>query len=119
MKKIIAVVALLFAFSISANAQEKKVTVKEVAAKETITPEIAGKNDAKALSDLVKLDEKEFQIFSDLFQTKHRILAEQGLSQERKTELARVIDAKIRATLSADRVDTLDKNPDLLKKLVN
>lgn len=43
MKKIIAVVALLFAFSISANAQEKKVTVKEVAAKETITPEIAGK----------------------------------------------------------------------------
>lgn len=119
MKKIIAAVALLFAFSISANAQEKKVTIKETASKEAIAPDVAGKNDAKVLFDLVKLDDKEFQIFIDLFTTKHKILAEQNLSQERKTELARVMDAKIRATLSADRMDLLDKNPEVLKKLTH
>ena len=52
-----------------------------------------------------------------LFFVKHDTLKQTGLSAERKAELKRVIDAKLRATLTPENMEKLDKNEALLKKL--
>ena len=46
MKKIITILALVFAFSLNANAQDKKVISKEEIAKKELTPEAKAKSDA-------------------------------------------------------------------------
>lgn len=109
MKKLIAVITLLFAFSINANAQDKKITSgPEKAKKETLE-----------LTQFLNLNETESDNFFRLFENKYRTLEQSDLSAERKVELSRIIEAKIRATLDEKQMDKLDKNPELLKKLIN
>lgn len=109
MKKLIAVITLLFAFSINANAQDKKITSgAEKAKKETLE-----------LTQFLNLNETESDNFFRLFENKYRTLEQSDLSAERKVELSRIIEAKIRATLDEKQMDKLDKNPELLKKLIN
>jgi hypothetical protein len=109
MKKLIAALTLLLAFSINANAQDKK----------SVTSSEKGKKEAAELTEYLGLDQTMSENFFRLFEQKNSILEDKSISQERKTELARVIEAKIRATLDAKQMDKLDKNPALLKKLTN
>jgi hypothetical protein len=109
MKKLIAALTLLLAFSINANAQDKN----------TISAADKGKKEAAELSEYLGLDKTMNENFARLFEQKNSILEDKNLSQERKTELARVIEAKIRGTLDAKQIDKLEKNPALLKKLIN
>ena len=44
-------------------------------------------------------------------------MAEEGLTSERKNELTRIIDAKLRASLSDEQMEKLDKNSELLTRL--
>ena len=109
MKKLIAALTLLLAFSINANAQDKKDS----------TSLEKGKKEAMELTEYLGLSETQAADFTNLFEHKHRTLEDKTLSVERKKEVARVIEAKIRATLNENEMDKLDQNPALLKKLIN
>ena len=63
MKKIIAILTLTLAFSLNANAQDKKVVSKEEVTKKELSPEVAAKNDAyelykKTFVNIQKLKDK-------------------------------------------------------------
>ena len=109
MKKLIAVITLLFAFSISANAQDKKI----------VSGADKAKTEAAELTQFLNLNETQSNDFFRLFENKYRTIEEYQLTAERKIELSRSIEAKIRATLDEKQMDKLDKNPVLLKKLIN
>ena len=111
MKKIIAALTLLLAFSINANAQDKGSLTGSSTEK--------GKAQAAELSTYLGLDKTVTESFYRLFEQKFTILEDATMSTERKEELARVIEAKIRATLDGTQLDKLDKNPELLKKLTH
>ena len=108
MKKLIAILTLFFAISISASAQDKKLSVSSEKAKK----------EAAELSTYLGLDETQNLNFFRLFEQKHKILETPDLTVERKTELTRVIEAKIRASLDAESMNKLEKNPELFKKLL-
>ncbi|WP_333600677.1 hypothetical protein [Flavobacterium sp.] len=108
MKKLIAALTLLLAFTINANAQDKKV----------LSSAEQGKKEAADLTAYLGLNETQNADFARLFEQKHQTL-EEALTPERKKELARVIEAKIRASLDADQTNKLEKNPELFKRLIN
>nr|WP_294776621.1 hypothetical protein [uncultured Flavobacterium sp.] len=109
MKKLIAALTLMLAFSINANAQDKK----------ELTATEKGKKEAAELTQFLGLSATQNDDFYRLFEQKHRILEDTTLSAERKIEVSKVIEAKIRATLDGAQMEKLEKNPDLLKKLIN
>lgn len=117
MKKIITILTLTLAFSLNANAQDKKVVSKEEVTKKELSPEVAAKNDAYELIRFLGLEENKLGIYTNLFTKKYKVLAEEGLTPERKEELTRVIDAKLRASLTPEQMEKLDKNSELLAKL--
>lgn len=124
MKKIIALFVIMVGFSFTANAQQKKAAVKTTAATTANVDakqqkiQADAKADLNALNAVVKLSDADKQSIQGLFEYKYRLHGE-GLSQERKDVLSQTIDAKIRATLSADQVAKLDANPKLLKQLTH
>lgn len=105
MKKFFYLFVITFCFAISTSAQDKKLNSKELATA-----------DAKELAQLVKLDVAQTENFARLFEMKYNYLNE-NLSEDRKKELTKIIDAKIRATLSGDQMQVLDKNKELLDRL--
>jgi hypothetical protein len=108
MKKFIAALTLLLAFTINANAQEKKeLTVAEKAKKEAV-----------ALSQYLNLNDTQTADFQRLFEQKHRTLEDKTLSEERRAEVSRIIEMKIAATISDDQMTKLRQNKELLKELI-
>ncbi len=112
MKKIIAVLTLFLAFSLNANAQDKSGYVNMNATEKA-------KKQASELSEYLGLDSTMNENFFRLFEQKFTILDDKNIKPERKAELARVIEAKIRGTLEGELLDKLEKNPELLQKLIN
>lgn len=112
MKKIIAVLTLLFAFSINANAQDKSGYVG-------LNSTEKGIKQASELSEYLGLDKTMNENFSKLFEQKFQVLESKEISEERKTELSRVIEAKIRGTLDGNQMEKLEKNQNLFNKLIN
>lgn len=120
MKKLITAVTLMLAFSINANAQDKKTTSKEVKeVTEKFDPAVAAKNDAIELTAYLGLKENESMNFQRLFEMKYQTLQVKDISEERKTEMKRVMEAKIRASLDQKQMDKLEKNPKLFNQLIN
>lgn len=109
MKKILFIFALICAFTINASAQEKK--------SEPLTTQQSAKKDAVELGNLVHLDNAKVEVFFRLFETKYTILEDKNLSAERKTELERVMDAKIRATLTEKQMSILESNKEVFERL--
>ncbi|MBP6558108.1 MAG: hypothetical protein KAX93_02790 [Flavobacterium sp.] len=108
MKKLIAALTLLLAFTINANAQDKK----------ELTSAEKGKKEALALSEYLGLNETQTADFARLFEQKHRTLEDKTLSQERRAEVARIIEMKISASISDDQMTKLKQNKDLFKELI-
>lgn len=108
MKKLVALLTLLLAFTISANAQESKDRYAE-----------AAKKDALAVTEYLGLQPSQQEDFTRLFQMKHETLGDPNLSAERKKEMSRIVGLKIRASLTEAQLAKLDKNPDLIKRLQN
>ena len=118
MKKIIAILTLSLAFSLSANAQDKKVISKaETTVENPSSSHVSAKNDAQALIKFLGLPENQTDMFTKLFFRKYSTLEQTNLSTERKDILKSNIDAKLRATLTPEQMEKLDKNPALLKRL--
>lgn len=103
MKKLIAVLTLMLAFTINANAQDRKVANEQ-----------AAKADVQKLTEAVALKPEQQQNFLALFQMKHNILNDANVAQERKAEMSRVVAAKLRATLTSGQMEKLEANPTLL-----
>jgi phosphoenolpyruvate-protein kinase (PTS system EI component) len=119
MRKIIAVVTLMLAFTINANAQDKKTSTLSATSETNTDPQSAAKKDASEMAEYLKLSDTQVADFFRLFETKHKMLQDKSLSQDRRKEVSKSIDAKIRATLDANQIEILEKNPELFKKLIN
>ncbi len=109
MKKIIAALTLMLAFSINANAQDKN----------TSSAYDLGKKQAAELTEFLGLDAVMSENFARLFEHKISVLDNQNLTQERKDEFSRVVEAKIRGTLDENQMKKLEKNEVLFKKLTH
>lgn len=110
MKKILAVLTLLLAFSINASAQDKSgyvgLTNHEKAVKQ-----------AAELSELVHLDKSLQESFVGLFDYKFEVLNDKKTPAERKAEMSKVVEMKIRGTLDGNQMDKVEKNGDMLVRL--
>lgn len=109
MKKLIAALTLMLAFSINANAQDKS----------TPSAYDYGKKQAAELTEFLGLDKIQNENFARLFEQKITILDNKNLSPERRTEIYRVIEAKIRGTLDQNQMERLEKNTVLFEKLTH
>lgn len=109
MKKLLGVLVLFLAFTVNASAQEtfKKVDEKAEA-----------KTNLAALSEVIPVQGTLSEDLFRLFEYKYRNFNE-NISVERKAELAKVIEMKLRATLTPDQMKMIEKKEGLLKKLTN
>lgn len=110
MKKLLFVLALMFAFTINAQAQDK-------GAKKP-TPQELAKIESQKLAKLLELDETKTADFYRLFELKHQTLAIENLSAERKSEMYRIVDLKIRASLNDEQMKKLESNKELFDDLI-
>lgn len=108
MKKILAIFTFMLAFSLSAQAQDKKVS-----------PESKGRQEAVELVDYLKLNSTDLESFSKLFQYKHEMMADPNLSAERKKEVSVIMERKIEGTLEPAQMEKLRANKALLEKLTH
>lgn len=108
MKKILAIFTFVLAFTVSAQAQDKKVS-----------PESKGRQDAVELVDYLKLNSTDLENFSRLFQMKHEMLAKPGLTEQKKNEVYTIMERKIEGTLEGAQMEKLRANPELFKKLTH
>jgi|SRR5690606_13860425 len=106
MRKLLAVFTFMLAFAAGANAQDKKMSAEELA-----------KMDAIKMAKELNLSETRQMDFQRLFTMKHEILNDPNMSEERKKEMSRMTDLKIRATLTSEQMEKLEKNPQLLAQL--
>ena len=109
MKKLIAALTLILAFSINANAQDKY----------SPSSYDLGKKQAAELTEYLGLEKIQNENFARLFEQKISVLDNKDLTQERKDEFSRVIEAKIRASLDSNLMDKLEKNKELFQKLIH
>lgn len=109
MKNLLGALVLFLAFTVNTSAQE---TFKKVDEK------VEAKTNLTALSEVVTLQGTLSEDLFRLFEHKYRNLNE-NLSAEKKAELAHIIEMKLRATLSDDDMQKIEKKPGLLKKLTN
>ncbi|UPT71522.1 MAG: hypothetical protein M0D53_03900 [Flavobacterium sp. JAD_PAG50586_2] len=110
MKKLIAALTLFLAFSINANAQDK--------ASAGLTPTEKAVKQAAELSEYLGLDKTMNENFVRLFEYKFQVIDDKTALPERKAEMLRNVEAKIRATLDGKLMDRLEKNPELFNKLI-
>jgi phosphate/sulfate permease len=106
MKKLLAAVALFFAFSIGASAQEAKGT--------KMSAEEAAKWDALKMTEVLNISASQQNDFARLFTMKHQVMMDESMSAERKAEMTKIVDAKIRASLTPEQLKKLDSDPKLL-----
>ncbi len=104
MRKLFAVIALFFATTIGANAQED--------------PNVLAKKELNSLSKVMKLDNNTSISLMNVLVYKHEALAN-ATSAESKKELAEVIQGKIEGTLTPDQFEKLKKNKKIFEDLIN
>lgn len=108
MKKIIALFVFFFAFSINAAAQDNKAEIDRNA-----------KKDLEALIGIVKLDSNTETAIYRLFVKKHEGMLSPNATDASKRDISSVIEAKLRATLTAEQTALLEKNRTVLTQLVS
>jgi hypothetical protein len=108
MKKVIALVTLLLAFTINVNAQDKKMSAQESA-----------KNDIMALAAKVKISETLQKDLTTLMIMKHETMSDATLSKEKKENARQAYEHKLMSGLTPEQRNQLAKYPDLLKQLTH
>lgn len=121
MKKIIALLVITVGLSFSANAQKKtpvKAAVKKEAASNESAFTKAAASDLAALEKATTISADDKLSLKGLFEYKHRELSN-ATDDTTRDVIYKTIDAKLRATLTADQMAAIDKNPALLKTLTH
>lgn len=108
MKRIAAIFTFLLAFAMSANAQDSK---------SMATADEAAKKDAVELTTFLGLTEEQQTNFVGLFRQKHQVMSDPTISETRKTDMTRIIAAKINASINIEQQQKLATNPQLLERL--
>ena len=106
MKKIVALLSLFFAFALTANAQATKPS-----------PEEAAKIDAARMAEFLGLKGAQSDEFITLFVLKHQTLSDPKISDLRKSEMSRITEEKIRASLTPEQLRKLEQNPEVFSSL--
>lgn len=108
MKKLIAVAMMLFAFTLTANAQQAKQTTKQDAAKK----------DVAALVSKITIDQKLKDDMYTLMVMKYDLLATAKTPAE-KAKVSETIEHKIMSGVSKEQGKALTNDPALLKQLTH
>ena len=104
MKNFVAAAVLFLACSFGAAAQEQKASAEEKA-----------KIEAYQLAEDLGLKGKQHEEFMTVMVQKYQTNNNPQLSNERKSEMARIVDKRLRETLTADQLKKLENHPHLLK----
>lgn len=118
MKKIIAIVVIMLAFGLNANAQQKATTTQKASVEKQDAVKQAAAKDVEALGKVIKYEGTQEKDFMGLFEYKHNLLKE-NLSAERKDILSKTIEAKIKATLTSAQYEKAAAATGLMKQLTN
>lgn len=108
MKKLIAVVTMLLAFTVSANAQQDKKAAIEQAAQK----------DVAALIEKITIDQSLKQDMYTLMVMKHEQLA-QAKTKAEKDKVSAMMEQKILSGLDKEQAQAMKNNPALLKQLTH
>lgn len=108
MKKIIAIIAVMLAFTVSAQAQAKKTTAQEAAQK-----------DIALLASKVKMNETLKADLTTLMVNKHNTLSDPKISEADKETASKQYIRKLMSALNEEQKKVLIDDPELLKKLVH
>mgnify|MGYP000880251933 CR=1 FL=1 len=108
MKKIIAVVTLLLAFTVSVNAQDKKVSSLDAAQK-----------DIAALTAKINISETLAKDLTTLMVMKHDAKSDVTLTPAQKESALQAYERKLMSGLSKEQAEKLKKDPALLKQLTH
>lgn len=108
MKKILAILVLFFAFSLSTYAQEER--------KEELV--VLAKKDSKDVVSFLELGDKDQVDFYNLFYYKYDEQSRTS-SEERKKVLSNIITKKLEASLTPDKFEKLKKNTALFERVIN
>ena len=92
MKKLFLTLSLFFALSIGVNAQVTK-----------IDPVQAAKKEVAVLSDIVGLTDQQTTDLYRLYEQKYQLLADPQMSAERISEMNRIVELKVQATLTQEQ----------------
>lgn len=109
MKKIIAIIAVMLSFTVSAQAQAKKVA----------GPTEAAQKDIALLASKVKLDETLKADLTTLMVNKHATLSDAKLSAADKETASKQYLRKLMSALNEEQRKVLNNDPELLNKLVH
>lgn len=109
MKNLLGALVLFLAFTVNASAQESFKKVDE---------KVEAKANLEALSKVITFEGTLSQDLLGLFEYKYRNLNE-NLSAEKKEQLAKIIEMKLRATLDEKQMISIEKKEGLLKQLTN
>lgn len=108
MKKIIAILALFLAFSVTSNAQETK---------KAVTTQRSATDDAKELSTTVKMDDSLLKDFTTLLSMRADALSSAATEADRKAIFERFAK-KMQGGLSQEQLEQLKTNKALYESLM-
>ena|SRR6476620_2303997 len=117
MKKLIAVVTLALAFTLSANAQNKKAAAAPE--KEKISNQEAAKKDVMALLEKVSIDESLKNDMYTLMLMKYDELSTPKLTAAQKDEISTRYERKILGGLNDEQRKQVMSDPALLHRLTH
>lgn len=105
MKNLITVIALFFAFTIGAFAQDSK---KE-------DPKVSAKKELQSLSKVIEIDNSIALALNDLLIYKHETV---NRFPEKKEEVAATIESKLKSTFTAEQFLKIKNNKTLFEDLI-
>ncbi|MBC7607685.1 MAG: hypothetical protein H7199_12135 [Burkholderiales bacterium] len=116
MKKLIAVVILLFAFTITANAQDKKAVVSTTSSQK-LSNEDAARKDIASLIARVTINENLKKDLFTLMVMKHEALSNPQLTAADRDAISKGFEHKLMAGLTEAQRSQLSSYPELLKQM--
>jgi hypothetical protein len=108
MKKIIAILSLSLAFTVSANAQD---------AKKVVSGAEKSKNEAYELKTLLGITDGLTADIYSLLEMKREVMENPNATAEKKAEMARIVGLKIQASLDTKQLEILMMNQEVYKRI--
>lgn len=116
MKKLIALLTLFLAFSVTVVAQNKKSTTKQTV---KISSQEAAQKDINALTAKVKISDNLQKDLLTLMTMKHDAISDATLTNEQKEAALKGYEHKLMSGLTEEQRKELFKYPDLVKQLTH
>ncbi|AWA28734.1 hypothetical protein HYN48_00755 [Flavobacterium magnum] len=124
MKNLIIALSLFFAVGASAQAKKPLTSAKvpskaTVAAAPTMTNLEKAKKNTAELNAFTPLSMERQAVFTELFTTKYKMMADAGDSADRKQIVSQIIARKLEASLDGETFEKVKSNEALFKSLTN